>query len=81
MATQPIALKKRMPDLADYMSTEEAAKRLNLHIETIRGFLRDKTLDGLKVGRSWIVSKKSVQSYIDKTSGMNKFDPRRQDVQ
>lgn len=69
-----------MPDLKDYMTTDDAAHVLKLHVETIREFLRDGTLTGLKVGRSWVVSRKSVAAYREKTSGLDKNDPRRKDA-
>ena len=70
-------LSRAMPDLKDYMTVQEAAKALGLHVETIREFLRDDTLQGLKVAKTWIVSKSSVETYKKKTSGMEKNDPRR----
>ena len=66
-----------MPDLADYMTTEEAAKRLGYHLESIRRMLRDKELDGVKLGREWLVSRKSVEKYLKDNAGLGKFDPRR----
>jgi excisionase family DNA binding protein len=66
-----------MPDLADYMSTEDAAKALDLHVETIRLFLRYKKLDGLKVGRTWLVSRAAVKAYQAQVAGKEKHDPTR----
>lgn len=73
-----LAHHRLMPDIADYMSTEEAAKILGLHIETVRLFLRYKKLEGLKVGRSWLVSKASVNVYQTNNSDKEKHDPGRQ---
>ncbi len=67
----------QMPDLADFITTEEAAKKLGFHIESIRRMLRNKELDGLKMGHGWLVSRKSVDKYLKETDGMNKRDPRR----
>lgn len=66
-----------MPDLNDYMTTEEAAKALRFHVESIRRMLRDKELEGVKLGPGWLVSRKSVTNYKRRTEGMGKFDPRR----
>ncbi len=66
-----------MPDLADYMSTEEAARKLGFHIDHVRRLLREGDLEGIKVGITWLVSRKSVDAYIKRTEGLGKFDPRR----
>jgi excisionase family DNA binding protein len=66
-----------MPDLADYITTEEAAKTLGLHVETVRLFLRYKKLAGLKVGRTWLVSIQAVKEYQEKIMGKDKHDPTR----
>lgn len=68
---------KTMPDLAEFYTTQEAAKKLGFHVKTIPMMLRNKTLDGMKFGRAWLVSKSSVKEYLDKTKGMSKNDPRR----
>ena len=73
----PTLAKNTMPDLKDYVTTEEAAETLSLHIETIRLFLRYKKLEGLKVGRTWLVSRKSVEQYSKETADKDKHDPRR----
>ena len=66
-----------MPDLADYMSTEEAARKLGFHIDHVRRLLREGDLEGVKVGITWLVSRKSVDAYLKETEGLGKFDPRR----
>jgi excisionase family DNA binding protein len=66
-----------MPDLTDYMTTEEAAKALGFHIVHIRRMLREKDLEGKKVGQMWFVHKRSVSDYKKRTEGLEKFDPRR----
>jgi excisionase family DNA binding protein len=70
--------KYHMPDLKDYVTTEEAAKALGFHMESVRRMLRAKELDGLKVSpKAWLVSRKSIAAYKRKTEGLGKFDPRR----
>jgi excisionase family DNA binding protein len=66
-----------MPDLAEFMTTKEAAKKLGFHVKRIPSMVRNKTIDGIRFGRTWMVSRKSVQDYLDKTKGMSKNDPRR----
>lgn len=66
-----------MPDLEEFMTTKEAAERLGFHVRSIPKMLRDNILEGERFGRDWLVSRKSVQEYIDKTKGMSKRDPRR----
>lgn len=69
-----------MPDLNEFMTTQEAANKLGFHVKTIPGMMRDKELEGMRFGRAWLVSKKSVQEYLSKTKGMSKFDPRRKNL-
>jgi len=68
---------KTMPDLAEFMTTQEAAKLLGFHVKRIPTMVRNKTLQGVRFGRAWLVSRKSVQEYLEKTKGMSKNDPRR----
>ncbi len=69
---------KTMPDLAEFMQTDEAARLLNLHVVTIRNMIRTKKLEGVKIGgKTWLVSKKSVEKYRRETVDMSKNDPRR----
>jgi len=70
---QPIT----MPDLTEFFTTQQAAQKLGFHVKTIPGMMRDKELDGIRFGRAWLVSRKSVQEYLEKTKGMSKNDPRR----
>jgi excisionase family DNA binding protein len=66
-----------MPDLTDYMTTQEAAEQLGYHVEHVRRMLREGDLKGKKVGYMWFIHKPSVDEYLDKTVGLEKFDPRR----
>ncbi|HKI53429.1 MAG TPA: helix-turn-helix domain-containing protein [Anaerolineales bacterium] len=71
------ARSNNMPDLSEFISTKDAAKKLGFHVKTIPMMLRNKTLDGVKFGRAWLVSKKSVAEYLKRTKDMEKNDPRR----
>lgn len=66
-----------MPDLEEFMTTQEAARVLDLHVKRVPTMVRNKTLEGVRFGRMWLVSRKSVQEYLEKTKGMSKHDPRR----
>jgi len=66
-----------MPDLSEYVTTQEAAERLGIHVKTIPRMVKRKKLDRIRFGHAWMVSKQSVQDYLDKTDGMSKNDPRR----
>ncbi len=68
---------KIMPDLAEFMTTQEAADKLGFHVKRIPTMVRNQTLQGVRFGRAWLVSRKSVQEYLKKTEGMSKNDPRR----
>ena len=66
-----------MPDLANYMTTNEAADALGYHVIYVRQMLRDEKIKGQKVGNMWFVYKPSVKEFLEKTAGMEKHDPRR----
>ena len=70
-------VKDTIPDLAEFMTTQEAAEKLGFHVKTIPMMVRNKTLEGVRFGRAWLVSRKSVAEYLKKTEGMSKNDPRR----
>ena len=67
----------KMPDLEEFMTTKEAAKKLGFHVKTIPGMMKDQELAGIRFGKAWLVSRKSVDEYLKKTKGMSKNDPRR----
>ena len=67
---------RAMPDLAEFMTVQAAAKKLKFHPETVRRLVRSKTLEGKKWGREWLVLKTSVESYL-KQFGDNKHNSRR----
>ena len=66
-----------MPDLAEFMTTEEAAERLGFHVKSVQNMVKNRTLQAVRFGKVWLVSRKSVQDYLKKTDGMSKNDPRR----
>jgi len=68
---------KIMPDLAEYMTTKEAAQELGYTARGIHMLIKKDKLEAVSVGRMYLVSKKSVKTYLEKTQGMSKNDPTR----
>ncbi len=69
-----------MPDLADFMTTQETAEKLELTVRAVNRLVASKKLDGIRVGRMYLISRASVKSYLDKTKDMSKNDPRRKTI-
>jgi excisionase family DNA binding protein len=44
-------------------TVEETAQFLNLHIKTVRRFLREGRLKGNKIGRAWMIPAKALKEY------------------
>ena len=57
-----------------YMTPHEVAKRLNVETRTIHKWLRDGTMDGLKVGRLWRIPKSQLEN-IEKENNYQKIHP------
>jgi excisionase family DNA binding protein len=68
-----------MPDLTEFMTTQEAAEKLSFHVKSIPMMVRNKTLEGTRFGRAWLVSRKSVDEYLKKTKAIGKRDLRYKD--
>jgi len=66
-----------LPDLNEFVSTEEAAERLKYHVEHVRKMMREGSIAGLKIGRTWLVKREALDSYMKRTAKMAKHDPRR----
>ena len=66
-----------MPDLNEFISTEEAAEKLKYQVEHIRRMMRAGSIAGLKIGRTWLVRREALDSYMKRTATMAKHDPRR----
>ena len=60
-----------------FFETEDVAKKLNYHVEHVRRMMREGSIKGIKVGRTWLVQRKSVEDYLKRTTQMSKHDPRR----
>jgi len=74
---QVIRRSLNMPNISEFVTTEEAAARSGLRAGSVRRMLREKDLEGVKIGGTWLVLKKSFEEYLIKTNGMSKNDPRR----
>lgn len=48
------------------LSTEEAAKRLDLHPETVRRFIREGVLRGVKIGRFHRLEEGEIAAYVER---------------
>lgn len=72
--------KPTMPDLEEFMTTQEAAEKLDLTIRAVNRLVASKKLEGIKIGRMYLISRVSVKSYSDKTKDMSKNDPRRKAI-
>jgi excisionase family DNA binding protein len=66
-----------MPDIEEFMTTQEAAEKLGLTIRAVNRLVASKKLEGRKIGRMYLISRASVKSYNDNTKDMSKNDPRR----
>jgi excisionase family DNA binding protein len=66
-----------MPDLAEFWTTQEVSEKLELSIRAVNRLVASKRLDGIKIGRMYLITRTSVKDYQEKTKGMSKNDPRR----
>jgi excisionase family DNA binding protein len=70
---------KTMPDIAEFMTTQEAANKLGFHVKSIPLMIKTKKLEGIRFGRAWLVTRKSIDEYLKRTKGMGKRDLRYKD--
>ena len=77
LATQGRQANFAMPDLNEFMTTDQAAKALDFTVESVRQLVYKKKLESQRFGRSILIPRKAVKEYLEKTKGMNKKDPRR----
>lgn len=75
---QAAARKRTMPDIADFMTTQEAASYLGYSVKSVQNMIRTGKLKGQRMGgKLWLVLRKSVEAYKLQSDGMSKNDPRR----
>lgn len=70
-------LPQLMPDLAEFMTVKEAAQELGFTKRGVQMLVKKAKLESISVGSMYLVSKKSVKDYLDKTHGLSKNDPTR----
>jgi excisionase family DNA binding protein len=80
IAAERLESDSTMPDLEEFMTTQEASEKLDLTIRAVTRLVTSKKLEGIRVGRMHLISRKSVKSYLDKTKDMSKNDPRRKSL-
>ena len=66
-----------IPDLNEFISTEEAAEKLNYHVEHVRRMMREGSIEGVKIGRTWLVRRTALDRFMKRTAKMAKHDPSR----
>jgi excisionase family DNA binding protein len=66
-----------MPNLHEFVTTEEAAEMLGFNSKSIRNMVYNGKIEYTRFGRSLLISRKSLKEYIERTKGMSKNDPRR----
>ncbi len=66
-----------MPDLQDFMTTQEAAEKLGFTLQGVSRLIRQNRLNAVRVGKMYLVSKVSVKAYQEATKGKSKNDPHR----
>ena len=54
-----------------YLTVEQAAQVLQVHPDTVRGWLRDSQLAGRKVGRAWRISESELRDKLHPASSTN----------
>ena len=54
-----------MAGQSEYLTVEEAAGKLRLHIDTMRRYMREGRLRGAKVGKRYLIPATEIQKYLD----------------
>jgi excisionase family DNA binding protein len=44
-----------MPDLNEFISTEDTAEEFKYHVGHVRRMMREGSIEGVKIGRTWLV--------------------------
>ena len=52
------------------MTIKEVAERLGLHVQTIKRYIADGTIQATKIGNKWRITEAAVQEYLDKRSNI-----------
>jgi excisionase family DNA binding protein len=66
-----------MPDLSDFLTTEQAARELGYTTQSVRNMVYRHALPAEKFGRSLLIPKKAILEYKKKNAGLPKNSPLR----
>jgi excisionase family DNA binding protein len=61
VATQGLKANFAMPDLNEFMTTDQAAKALDFTVESVRQLVYKKKLESQRFGRSILIPRKAVK--------------------
>jgi excisionase family DNA binding protein len=50
------------------LTVEEASQTLKVHPDNLREYLRNGTIEGIKVGRAWRISQRALIEFIEKNT-------------
>jgi len=53
---------------ASYYSLEEIAKKLSVHVNTVRNLVKSKQLPAVKMGAQWRVNKRDLVTYLEENT-------------
>jgi excisionase family DNA binding protein len=65
-ATEP---KRYLDSLPDILTVEEVSMFLGISVSTVRDYLREGTMHGVKLGRGWKISKSSLERFVKELLG------------
>lgn len=68
------ARSRRLADLAEYVTTDEAAEVLDYHVNSVRRLIRRGKLRAEKKG-VWLIRRDSLKDFRKKLEGRSKHDP------
>jgi hypothetical protein len=65
-----------MPDLNEFISTEEAAEKIKYYVEHDRRMLRGGSIEGVKISWTWLVKRPALDGLLKHTSRVAMHGPR-----
>lgn len=69
-----------MPDISEYLTTEQVADLLGYNVEYVRRMIRKDKLPAEKLAGVWLVHRDAAKEYQEAVKGLDKNDPRRGDL-
>jgi len=57
---------KPMQDDSEWLTVEDVAKQLKVHIKTVRHWINTGELEAMNIGRGYRISKSDLQAFIEK---------------